>query len=224
MQGRHEIKHSISLSDYYVLRQRLRAVLKQDKHVGPTGCYMIRSLYFDSYDDRALKEKLDGVRDRDKYRIRFYNNDTSVIHLEKKSKRVDIGFKQSAALTAQECQRIVDNDFEWMKDHDHPLVRELYRGMKNDGLKPKTIVDYTRDPFIYSAGNVRVTLDHHIRSGLRCTDFLNPDCVTIPVAPDVIILEVKWDNFLPDIVREIVQVEDTRATAFSKYATCRIFE
>lgn len=224
MQGRHEIKHIISLSDYYVLRQRLRAILKQDAHAGPQGRYFIRSLYFDSYDDRALNEKLDGVRDRDKYRIRFYNNDTSVIHLEKKSKRGDIGFKQSASLSADQAQRIVDGDLEWMRESDQKLVRELYRSMIDDGMKPKTIVDYTRDPFTYPAGNVRVTLDHHIRSGLKCVDFLDPGCVTVPAAPDAIILEVKWDNYLPDIVREIVQVNDTRATAFSKYAACRIFD
>ncbi len=223
MQGRHEIKHPISLSDYYELRTRLRAVLKQDAHVGADGQYFIRSLYFDDYDDKALREKMDGVRDRDKYRIRFYNHDTSVIHLEKKSKRVDTCFKQSAPLTKEECERLIRGDTEWMREHPEPLVRELFRAMK-EGLRPRTIVDYVRDPFTYPAGNVRVTLDHHIRSGMRCTDFLNPGAVTVPVSPDTIILEVKWDNYLPDIVRDIVQVKDTKATAFSKYAACRIFD
>jgi hypothetical protein len=224
MQGRHEIKHCISLADYYVLRQRLRAVLKQDAHAGPSGSYEIRSLYFDTAEDKALHEKLDGVRDRDKYRIRFYNHDTSVIHLEKKSKRVDIGFKTSAPLTAEECRRILQGDIEWMESSEHALVRELGDAMRQGGMKPKTIVDYTRDPFTYEAGNVRVTLDHHIRTGLQGVDFLDPDCVTIPAAPDMIILEVKWDNYLPDLVREVVQVPDTRAEAFSKYAICRAFE
>jgi hypothetical protein len=89
-------------------------------------------------------------------------------------------------------------------------------------MAPKTIVDYTREPFIYPAGNVRVTLDYNIRSGLRCTDFLNADCVTVPVT-DAIILEVKWDGFLPDIIRDAVSLSDRREGAFSKYAACRIY-
>jgi hypothetical protein len=85
-------------------------------------------------------------------------------------------------------------------------------------------VDYERDPFVYPAGNVRVTLDHDIRTGLNSTDFLNPACITIPAAQDVIILEVKWDGFLPDLVRDAVRLDSRSATAFSKYAACRIYD
>ena len=109
-----------------------------------------------------------------------------------------------------------------MIESDHQLIRELYSKMKSQGIVPKTIVDYTREPFIYPAGNVRVTLDYNVRSGMRCTDFLNPDCVTVPVS-DSIILEVKWDGFLPDIIRDAVALADRREGAFSKYAACRIY-
>lgn len=224
MDGRHEVKHYISLGDYYALRSRLRAVLRVDAHAGPDGHYQIRSLYFDTPDDRALREKLDGVKNRDKYRIRCYNFDTSFIHLEKKSKRGNLCVKTSCRLTAEEVRKITEGSYAWMKDHKSALVRELYRAMRDDGMRPRTIVDYTRDPFTYSAGNVRVTLDHHIRTGLRATDFLDRDCVTVPAAEDVIILEVKWDNYLPDIVRDAVQVPNRRSTAFSKYAVCRTYD
>ena len=109
-----------------------------------------------------------------------------------------------------------------MLDSEYPLIKELYSKMINEGMAPKTIVDYTREPFIYPAGNVRVTLDYNIRSGLRCTDFLNTECVTVPVT-DAIILEVKWDGFLPDIIRDAVSISDSREGAFSKYAACRIY-
>ena len=95
--------------------------------------------------------------------------------------------------------------------------------MKSQGLRPKTIVDYAREPFVFSAGNVRVTLDYDIRTGLYCTDFLNPDCITIPAGNAPIILEVKWDEFLPSVIRDIVQLESRRTAAFSKYAVCRIY-
>jgi hypothetical protein len=96
--------------------------------------------------------------------------------------------------------------------------------MRYQGLRPRTIVDYTREPFIYGPGNVRVTFDYNIRTGLNSTDFLNPDCLTIPAPDSGIILEVKWDAFLPAIIRDAVQTPGRRVTAFSKYAQCRMLD
>ena len=222
MDFRHEWKHEINYTDLLVLRQRLKAVMQPDPHaVG--GSYFIRSLYFDNLADKALREKIDGVNRREKFRIRYYNRDTSLIHLEKKSKWNGLGNKQGAVLTAQESQAIVDGDWEWMLDSGKPLVQELYSKMRSQGLRPKTIVDYTREPFIYAPGNVRITLDYDIRTGLNCTDFLNPNCVTIPAGNSPIILEVKWDEYLPSVIRDIVQLDGRHTAAFSKYAVCRIY-
>lgn len=104
-----------------------------------------------------------------------------------------------------------------------PLLIELYSKMKSQLLRPRTIVEYTRIPFVYAPGNVRVTIDYNIRTGLRCTDFLNPDSVTIPAGDPVILLEVKWDEYLPGVIRRAVQVKNRRAGAFSKYQICRIY-
>lgn len=221
MELRHEIKHEINYSDLLIIRQRLSAVTYSDPHT-INGKYFIRSLYFDNLADKVLMEKVNGVSRREKFRIRYYNGDTSVIHLEKKSKFDHLGNKQSAPLTAEQAQRIVDGDTAWMLDSEHALIRELYSKMTTQGIAPKTIVDYTREPFIFPAGNVRVTLDYDIRSGMRCTDFLRTDCITVPVS-DSIILEVKWDGFLPDIIRDAVALSDRREGAFSKYAACRIY-
>ena len=221
MDFRHEWKHEINVSDLIALRQRLRAVARPDPHAAD-GRYTIRSLYFDDPTDKALREKLDGVDRREKFRIRYYNGDPSLIRLEKKSKRGGLGAKASAALTRAEAQAIVNGDLDWMPASGRPLVQELYSKMRR-GLRPKTIVDYTREPFTYAPGNVRVTLDYNIRTGLGCTDFLNPDCVMIPAGDAPIILEVKWDAFLPDIIRDAVQLPGRRVSAFSKYAQCRIY-
>ena len=222
VQYRHEWKHELNTADLLVLRARLRAVMESDPHA-VDGKYHIRSLYFDNPDDKALREKLDGVNMREKFRIRLYNRDASVIHLEKKGKRNGLGTKFSADLTAEEAQRIVDGDLDWMLTSGRPLVQELYCKMQYQGMRPKTIVDYTREPFIFRPGNVRVTLDYDIRTGLGCTDFLNPDAVTIPAGDAPILLEVKWDAFLPSIIRDAVSVPDRRAASFSKYAQCRIY-
>ena len=220
---RHEWKHEISYVDLLAIRQRLRAVAQADFHARD-GKYLIRSLYFDNLNDKALREKIDGVNRREKFRIRYYNGDPSLIHLEKKSRLNGLGTKFSAQLTAEEAQRIVDGDLDWMMDPDRPLLQELYCKMRYQGMRPKTIVDYTREPFIYGPGNVRVTFDYNIRTGLGCTDFLNPDCITVP-APDAgIILEVKWDAFLPSVIRDAVQTPGRRVTAFSKYAQCRMYD
>ena len=222
MDFRHEWKHEISHSDMLAIRQRLRAVAKPDEHA-VDGVYQIRSLYFDNLSDRALREKLDGVSRREKFRIRYYDGDLSVIHLEKKSKVGGLGRKESASLTQEEAQAIVDGDLSWMLRSQQPLVQELYVKMTTQGLRPKTIVDYMREPFVYAPGNVRVTLDYDIRTGLRCTDFLNQSCAMIPAGNPPIILEVKWDEFLPSVIRDVVQLENCRTGSFSKYAACRIY-
>ena len=219
---RHEWKHEISYTDLLCIRQRLRAVAEPDPHA-TDGKYRIRSLYFDNDTDKALREKIDGVNLREKFRIRFYDLDPSVIHLEKKSKCNGLCSKLSAPLSASEAQAIVDGELDWMRDSGRPLVQELYSKMRSQGLRPKTIVDYTREPFVYRPGNVRVTFDYDIRTGLGCTDFLDPDCVTVPAGDAVIILEVKWDEFLPSIIRDAVQTPGRRVEAFSKYARCRIY-
>ncbi|MBR4168994.1 MAG: polyphosphate polymerase domain-containing protein [Lachnospiraceae bacterium] len=221
MQFRHECKHEISYSDMIAIRQRMRAVAAADPHA-VDGKYRIRSLYFDTPEDKALIEKQSGISRRQKFRIRYYNGDTSFIHLEKKSKAGGLGTKVQAVLTYAQAQAIVDGNTDWMMESDDPLIRELYTHMKSERLQPKTIVDYTREPFVFGPGHVRVTLDYNIRSGLGCLDFLNPDCITVPAADNICILEVKWDNYLPDIIRDAVHLPHARTEAFSKYEACRL--
>jgi len=223
MDYRHEWKHEINRCDMIALRQRLRAVMKPDAY-SVQGRYVVRSLYFDNLDDKALRDKRNGICVREKFRIRYYNGDTSLIRLEKKSKYNGLGNKVGAVLTRQQAQALVDGDLDGMMESPQPLVRELYTKMKSQGLRPKTIVDYTREPFVFAPGNVRVTLDYNIRTGLGCTDFLNQDCITIPAGSENALLEVKWDAFLPDIIRDAVQLEGRHVTAFSKYEACRMYQ
>ena len=223
VQFRHEVKHEISKTDMLILRQRLRAVMKPDAHA-VNGQYEIRSLYFDNLNDKALREKLDGVNIREKYRIRLYNNDPSIIHLERKFKHGGLGYKDSANLTPEQAQAIADGDVDWMSHSTDEVILGFYTRIRNEGLAAKVIVDYTREPFIFGPGNVRVTLDYNIRTGMGCTDFLNPACVTVPIKDDPCILEVKWDSYLPDVIRDAVQLDSRRAGAFSKYAACRMYD
>lgn len=222
MDLRHEWKHEISVSDRIILRQRLRTVMQPDPHA-INGCYQISSLYFDTPGDRALREKNDGVSFREKYRIRCYNGDTGVIFLEKKTKLGGLGTKDSVCVSAGEVERLLKGDLEWMFDPERPLAQELRSRMVSQGLRPKVIVGYIREPFVYAPGNVRVTMDYDIHIGLRCEDFLRPDPVTIPARDNPILLEVKWDEFLPSVIRDAVQLEGRHTSAFSKYSACRVY-
>lgn len=222
MKFRHEFKHVITNHDYIILNNRLSNILQTDKN-GDNGKYNIRSLYFDNIYDTVLREKINGVNNREKFRIRSYNNDYDFIRLEKKSKINGLCNKVSDILTAEEVEKILDNNIEWMKNCDRKLVRELFIKMNTRCLEPKTLVDYTRQAYTFMAGNVRITLDSNIRTGLYCKDFLNPECPTIQAGDNITILEVKWDEYLPDIIRDIVQLDGRQASSFSKYAACRIY-
>ena len=222
---RHELKYVIPYADYLSMRKRLQKVMSVDPHVSKDGLYQIRSIYFDNIDDKALREKIDGIGRREKFRIRYYNDDFSFITLEKKIKDNDLCLKYDAAITEEECRKILDGDLEFMKDHPEELVRELYAKMKYQRLKPRVLVSYVREPYIYKAGNVRVTFDSDIRTSLYHHRFLNSKVSDISATdtPQDMILEIKYDAFLPEIIQDLIQIRGIRQQAFSKYSMCRRF-
>ncbi len=221
MKFRHEYKHQINLADVYGLKTRLKTVLKHDSNAGDDGTYYVKSLYFDNYMDKALREKIDGVNKREKFRIRYYGDDTSFIRLEKKSKINGLCSKETCRITEQECRKIIDGDIDFMKDREYELMKELYAKMKYQLLRPKCIVAYNRECFVHQCGNVRVTLDMNICGSNNIREFLNPDLPLLQTYHNSI-LEVKWDEYLPEIIRDLVQVKSRRSAAFSKYAAIRI--
>lgn len=223
MQFRHEIKHNINYSDLLVLKARLDAAARPDPHARD-GCYHIRSLYFDTFSDKALREKQNGISSREKFRIRCYDGDFSFIKLEKKCKIRDLGYKKSCSISAQQVQKLLDGNTAWMASSGEPLLLELYTRMKTQGLAPKSIVDYKRRPYIFDAGNVRVTFDYEIRTSSHPADFFDCSCPMLAAPDDPIILEVKWDNYLPSIIADCVQLKGRMASGYSKYAISRIHD
>lgn len=221
---RHELKYYVTYSDYLAIRSRLRAVAKSDPHVGAEGTYHIRSLYFDNYNDKALREKIDGVNLREKFRIRYYNHNTSRITLEKKSKIHGLCQKQQSPITTDQCNAILDGRLEEIKESPELLLLELYAKMNTQLIRPRVIVDYVREPYVYGMGNVRITFDSQIQTGLYNKDFLNPE-VPMITAGDIgtIIMEVKFDDYLPEVIQMAVQLGSQGQSAFSKYAACRMF-
>ena len=248
-QYRHELKYKISYPDYLAMRSRLRPVMKADPHASAGGRYLVRSIYFDNLNDKALREKIDGVAKREKFRIRYYNDDLSYIVLEKKMKIGSLCLKYSAPITEEECRKILsggrssvtdggrsstidggrgsmrNGDLSFMKEHPQELVRELYAKMTCQLLRPRVLVSYTREPFIYQAGNVRVTFDSDIRTSLFHQEFLTKEAAGISATdePQDVYLEVKFDAFLPEVVQDLIRVKGIRQHAFSKYSASRRF-
>lgn len=218
---RHEYKYPINAGDCELLKRRLGQIMKTDPHTGPDGSYVIRSLYFDNVYDKALFEKISGANPRSKFRIRIYNGKDDFITLEKKVKCGELTQKLQARITRAECDRITSGDIEWMLDDGRGVVAELYAQMKGEGLRPKVIVEYTRTPFIYDAGNVRVTLDRRVRSGVFSTDLFNP--ASIVETGDMDVLEVKYDRFLPDVIKMAIHPIGYDRESMSKYEVCRKF-
>lgn len=222
---RHELKYSIPYSEYLAMRGRLGKVMEKDPHTNEEGLYQIRSIYFDNVDDKALREKIDGIEKREKFRIRYYNDDFSFITLEKKMKIDNLCLKYDARITEEECRKILEGDLEFMKDHKEELVRELYAKIKYQQLKPRVLVSYVREPYIFKAGNVRVTFDFNIRTSLYSREFLTKEVTDISATetPGDMVLEVKYDAFLPEIIKKLIQIKGARQQSFSKYGTCRRF-
>ncbi|MGN7358026.1 polyphosphate polymerase domain-containing protein [Paenibacillus sp. SAF-054] len=219
---RHELKYYLHLHEYIALRQRISAYLTMDRNsVHPDG-YGIRSLYFDGLQQHSLYDKNNGVFRRDKYRIRVYNGSDSKITLERKSKFGDYINKVSAPLTKEEYALILAGDAAFLSDKDHPLLQEFYMALVHSGFRPSVIVDYMREAYIYELGNVRITFDKRLAAGMNTVDVFDPALVLEEALPPALtIMEIKYDSYLPDGIRQLVQPDRHIRSAISKFVICR---
>ena len=207
--------------------KRYIKTLSQDPHaVKNGGTYFIRSLYFDTPFEKAVGEKADGVEFRDKYRIRIYDMSDKVIKFERKHKNGQFIGKKSLPITRQQCEAILAGEYGFLLHRQEDFAAELYAALRTEGWRPRVLVDYDREPFIFPLEDVRITIDRNIRTGLRCTDLFNPHAPTFPATEfeNGCILEVKFNKYLPGYVRSLLQVNAAEHTAASKYLYCRQFD
>lgn len=220
---RHEYKQIINFYDSIALLNRLKYVIPYDKNTNSYGKYKVKSLYFDNAYDKALREKSIGISKREKFRIRYYNDNLDFIKLEKKSKIKNLCNKKSEKISIDQCRKVLNGNYTWLLYSKKPLFIEFYSKLLENALRPKVIVEYTREPFTYPAGNVRVTIDSNIRSAGFSTNFLDPKNITFSAtSPGIAILEVKFDEFLPSFIKDAINLNNNSHTSFSKYASCRI--
>lgn len=224
---RHELKFFINPVEYEVLRRVLDRTLLRDPNGDENNEYFIRSLYFDSWFNDAMIDKLDGVKDRDKYRIRIYNCSDKVIRMECKTKVGSLISKRSIGIPRLLAEQLIAGDPTGLERTRSGLLRDVYREMAVNGLRPVVIVDYVREAYIHQAEEVRITFDKNLHSGLGSLDLFQPRLPTVPVFDhNEMILEVKFNRFLPPYIRDILctYVHSAQNSAISKYVWCRRFE
>ncbi|MBS6396884.1 MAG: polyphosphate polymerase domain-containing protein [Clostridiales bacterium] len=219
---RHEFKYLCTYGQLRALQVRLGGLVPLDPHVGAEGIYNIRSLYFDDYYDRYMKENEAGTDPREKFRIRIYNHSSDRISLELKKKVRGKTQKLSCPLTEEQCRTLMAGEIPTIGKDAPAVLQKLCLLMQTSLLRPKVIVEYDRIPYIYPQGNVRITLDENICSSDRVDLFLEDQIPLRPIlAAGQHVLEVKYDEYLPDFIYRTVQIGNLRPTAFSKYYLCR---
>lgn len=208
-----------------ILKQRLALAMDVDKNsVNLDNTYFIRSLYFDDINSTAYYEKIDGVLYRKKYRIRIYNNDSSFIRLERKWKHNNMTSKDQLKISKENCINLLTNQFDNIDKEllNNNLMKEFITDIKVFGLKPSVIVDYKRLAYTYPISEVRITFDERIKSGLYNCNLFNMNRITYDVIDNnEVVLEVKFNEVLPEHISIILQTIPMYRQAVSKFALCR---
>ena len=218
---RHELKYMVNQLEYKVLAKRLEKILKRDSNSSDEG-YTITSLYFDDQFNNAYRQKVEGEAVRHKYRIRYYNDDLSLIKLERKSKVNQMTMKCSVPLSVEEVEMIYSGEVEFLLSKEESLYREFYCEIKHKLLKPKVIVKYERDAFTHPVGDMRVTFDRNVKTANMETNIFNEDISFVPVLePNQVIVEIKFNGVISEHIQSIIQMGHVTQASTSKYVLSR---
>ncbi len=222
---RNENKYMISFAQEEYLKMHLGELCERDSHTDSMNRYNIRSLYFDDYDNSAYCDNSGGVDNRTKYRIRIYNYDSSIIHLECKQKVNGKIHKEKAVVTRAFCQKLMEDKGEELEyPADHPLINRFLYLYHTKYLRPKVIVEYEREPYVHPDGDVRITIDRKICFSEEVERFFEKDIFMQPILPmGQNLLEVKYTEFLPEFVKDTLDIKHMQRITFSKYYLCENF-
>lgn len=220
---RKEIKYVISRVEFLRLTKHLDALMQRDTN-GVNGTYIVRSQYYDSQGDRDLYDNLDGVMEKRKIRVRIYSPDDQYAKLEYKCKSNTDGKKYSLTITREEALLMEKRQYGFLLNYDEPLAKTLYVKMMQGGYMPKTIVEYKRTAYMHAVSDVRVTFDTDIRSGVAPYGIFGKDLAYIPlIEGDRGVLEVKYNDFVPSTLKQVIQEINSLPEASSKYSKARSY-
>ena len=218
---RYELKYLLNSSKAIILKKKLSLIMEHDANT-IDGYYFIRSLYFDDVNNTAYYEKIDGLEEREKYRIRFYNFDHSYIMLELKGKKNNLTYKRQDRITEEEYNEIINQNYGKINIDNRKVLEDFINKAKRKNLIPSIIVDYNRQPFIYPVEDVRITFDEDISSGRFNYDLFSENLLPFrAIEANEIILEVKYNNFLPSTIKKVLDTVPKTRIAMSKFALCK---
>lgn len=228
MEYRVEDKYLITEDKWAYIENRLKEVCMPDIH-GTDGTYLIRSVYYDDMYDTCLKENEDGTDNREKFRIRIYDLDDSTIKLELKSKMRGFTRKRSMELSLEQASALLKrNDVitdmpvilsgSNERAGDRSLIKKLVALMQYRRMQPVVMIEYERKAYTYPIGNVRITFDKNIGCSRDWNSLWDMNAQIIPVMPaGEHVLEVKYDELLPDYIKDVLDIGSLRRQAYSKY-------
>lgn len=217
---RQEIKRLLSPAQRLLLEQRIRAVMPRDIHGGSDGSYTIRSIYFDTITDRAYTEKEAGISEREKIRLRFYNYQDEPVKLERKEKRGNLIYKASMTVSKETADAMMQCDFSSLPGYRNPLSDSLYAMALSEGLRPVVVVDYVRKAYTFPLGHTRITFDSELQAGSPEIPIWAPEGGFDVLGEDTI-LEIKFNQYLPEHISRLLSSVPAPRTALSKYVMCR---
>lgn len=217
-----EDKYSCTSQELAILQSRIGTILKPDSNENGEEGYSIISVYFDDIYDTHMQDTIDGNSFRDKYRIRIYNHSFDTIKLEVKSKSYNRVNKKSSLITFEQMQQLLQgNSIERRNSLDDPATL-FHIAISERRLSPKVIVAYERKAYIYEPGNVRITFDRNIRASNQVELFGNAKITYDNLRQENnAVLEVKYDEFMPDFISQMLETGNMRQTSYSKYRLCR---
>jgi hypothetical protein len=217
---RNEFKFFINAHQKNIMANKLSKICQRDSFSDADGGYLISSLYFDDYNQSAVFDKLSGIRDRKKFRVRVYNYQPNVIKLERKIKREYVTEKSHIQISKEEYDTLVSGDVSILRHKDDVVAKDFYLYYRTKNLRPRVVVEYRREAFIYKYGDVRITFDSLLRAGVFQKDLFSNGYLISAIPHDQIILEVKFTGYFPDVIRNIIQINNLQWQSISKYVTC----
>ena len=226
LQYRHEYKYPLTRGQILLEEAKISSVVSADAHAGEKGFYNIRSLYFDDYDNSCFWDNENGTDNREKFRIRIYNCNRKFIRLELKRKYRGKTNKESCPISLEQCELLMKGVVPSDISREQQVLQKLAYLMETRLMKPVVIVEYDRIPYVYRPedANVRITFDKNITAISDIDAFFEPEAAGRGVMPEgQELMEVKFDDFLPDEIYSLLQLNGLQASAFSKYYLCRKF-
>ncbi len=222
--SRRELKYVIGTDEVYFYRERLEKIMDEDPHNHGGEGYTIRSLYFDTPGDMDYYEKLAGLDDRKKVRLRIYDGRDDVIKLELKAKEGDFQRKRSLTLTREEAHMMIDEDYLFLLERPEKLSKAMYTLLSTRGYRPKCIVEYDRVAYMNEFNDIRITFDMGLRALEDPSDFFSGNSNPYPVAdPSESTMEVKYNGFLFSYIKQTLDIVNRPRISNSKYVRARAF-